>query len=183
MPLAAGVSSLFMRSKEQMRLPQEWTMKVMGLAVALATGWSMSWHSLAEVSDKKDTGPPAELRLRGRIVCVGASGLQLSTNDCDQPDNLLALKTSEGMLYPILHNDSRAKMLRDPRVRARELEVTAWLRPGSKLETVKIYSVREGILHEIHYRCDVCNITVQEPGPCWCCQQEFELRETPKDKP
>jgi len=40
-------------------------------------------------------------------------------------------------------------------------------------------AVKDGALHHLHYRCDVCNITTYAPGPCWCCGAPFELREGP----
>ncbi len=37
----------------------------------------------------------------------------------------------------------------------------------------------DGKLHDVHYYCEVCNITAYAPGLCPCCRREMELKETP----
>jgi hypothetical protein len=64
-------------------------------------------------------------------------------------------------------------------VRARELELHGWRRPGGAFELLSIYSIVGGVPHHLHYRCDVCDIDATAPGPCWCCGAPFELREEP----
>jgi hypothetical protein len=70
-------------------------------------------------------------------------------------------------------------MFQDSRVREKLLEIRAWDRGGSRLELVRVYSTKDGKLFDLHYYCSVCSIRSYAGGPCWCCQQEFELRETP----
>jgi hypothetical protein len=78
-----------------------------------------------------------------------------------------------------MDDDARAGVFADPQVREREIEVHGWRRDGGTFEVLSVYSVVGGVLHHLHYRCDVCNITASAPGPCWCCGKPFELREEP----
>jgi hypothetical protein len=128
---------------------------------------------------QEDDNKPTELTLRGRVVCLNASGTpSAAEEDCDLA-NGFALRTSDDTLYRFSRSDSRVEILADMRVRSQELEIAAWLRKG-ELEIVKLYSLHNGELFDVYYRCDVCNITAHTPGPCWCCRQDFELRETPR---
>jgi rubrerythrin len=70
-------------------------------------------------------------------------------------------------------------MFTDMRVRQRDLQITARLRAGDQLELIKVQSVKEGKLYDLFYFCEVCNIRAYAPGPCPCCRNEMEFRETP----
>ena len=61
----------------------------------------------------------------------------------------------------------------------RRFQITARLHSGDQLEIIKVQSVKEGKLYDIHYYCDVCSITAYVPGLCPCCRNELEFRETP----
>jgi rubrerythrin len=70
-------------------------------------------------------------------------------------------------------------MFADERLRERELFVRARKTDSDELETIKIYSVRGGKLHDLDYFCEVCNVAAYAPGLCPCCRQTLVLRETP----
>lgn len=116
-----------------------------------------------------------EVTLRGRVICVDQTGEKI---ECTDENNRYALRTHEGQDFYFLESDTKSAMFDDPRVRARELEVTAWLNQEG-LEIIKIYSIRDGQLYDIHYFCELCQIKAYVGGPCWCCQKEFELVEEP----
>ena len=118
--------------------------------------------------------PEQEVRLRGNVVCVDDA---LQESRCVE-DSRYALRDGESVLHFFEPADPRVEMFADPRVRAMDLEIQAWIR-DDKVEIVRVFSVRDGRLFHVHYFCDVCNITAYAGGLCWCCQQEFELRETP----
>jgi hypothetical protein len=42
-----------------------------------------------------------------------------------------------------------------------------------------VQSIREGKLYDIYYFCELCNVRAYAPGPCPCCRNELEFRETP----
>ncbi len=115
--------------------------------------------------------------IRGRIVCLDSRGGGAS--GCSDSSNNFGLVSADGKRYKFLSADSSTAMFADSRVRQRELQITAKLLPDDKLEIVTVQSVRDGKLYDIYYFCELCNITAYAPGPCVCCRQELEFRETP----
>jgi len=120
-----------------------------------------------------------EIVIRGRAVCLDESGqLEAAGSDCpDQPTRGWAIETPDGTLHRLSPDDERVAMLGDPRVRSRELEITAWRYEGGRLAIVHLYSVIDGRRHDPHYYCPVCAIRANTPGLCWCCRRPFEFRE------
>lgn len=121
-----------------------------------------------------------EIRIRGRVFCLNLSGQPLA--DCVEEPNLFGLRRGDGMLYIFLSKDPKVAMFKDPRVREKEIELTGWMRE-ERVEIKNLWFVRDQGLVEFFFRCDVCNITSFSPGPCWCCREEFELRERPSHEP
>jgi hypothetical protein len=122
------------------------------------------------------------LPLRGRIVCLTEElhARYQITPDCDARGHVFTLKTAEGALHPILPTDEAAALWLDARFRTRDLQITARLFPDTRfIEVIKLQSWRNGTLHDLYYGCDICNITTHKPGPCECCQEPVEFRETP----
>lgn len=119
---------------------------------------------------------PRELALRGRIECIGQDRQSVP---CGSDSRDFAFRTESGERYFFLADDDRTRMFHDPRVREKLLEIRAWDRGEGNLELVRVYSIKDGKLFDLHYYCSVCSIRSYAGGPCWCCQQEFELRETP----
>lgn len=118
--------------------------------------------------------------VRGRVVCLDASGHRPSDpTACQDSSHGFVLLGADGAIYNFLPEDPSTAIFTDPRVRRRELQVTAQARPENHLEIIQVQSILEGKLYEIYYFCEVCNITAHAPGPCPCCRQEFEFRETP----
>ncbi len=117
--------------------------------------------------------------LKGRIVCLSSSDPSGSQEVECGSEGLFALSTPEGKVYRFLTEDAKTAMFLDPRVRQRLLQIRGRLTSTNALEIIKIQSIREGRLHDLYYRCEVCHITAFDPGPCWCCQDDFEFRETP----
>jgi len=123
------------------------------------------------------------ITVRGEIVVLNESGHPLPpTGEEARTGGRLALRSSNGNIYEFSISDPKAAMFVDPRIQKRYLQVAGWLRNGY-LEVIRVHSVHGGKLFDLYYRCEVCNITSYEPGPCWCCQDDFEFRETPVDKP
>ncbi|HUG44369.1 MAG TPA: hypothetical protein VMN76_09030 [Acidobacteriota bacterium] len=119
---------------------------------------------------------PEQLGLQGRVECADDSRSQI---ECGPNPVRFVFLSDDGTRYRFVDSDPKTAMFHDPRVRERKLFVTAWLRDENRIEIVKVHSIREGKLYDIHYFCEVCNITAYGGGPCWCCQKEFELREIP----
>jgi hypothetical protein len=73
--------------------------------------------------------------------------------------------------------DERTGILQDPRVRSKPLEIALWEDGSGELAIVHLYTLIDGRRHAPHYYCELCAIRANAPGPCWCCQAPFELRE------
>ena len=120
------------------------------------------------------------LRLRGRAFCLDpATNLESHSAECDQPGARFAFRALDDRLFFFLEEDPRSEMFIDPRVRSQALQIEGWERPEGQFELLAVHSIKNGVLHHIHYRCEICDITATAPGPCWCCGQDFELREEP----
>lgn len=125
-----------------------------------------------------DAANSAPAVIRGRVVCLDSSGRGDSIG-CTDSSNNFGLVSADGRRYKFLSTDSSTAMFTDPRVRQRELQITAKLLTDDRLEIVTVQSIRDGKLYDIYYFCELCNITAYAPGPCVCCRQELEFRETP----
>ena len=139
---------------------------------------SLAWAS--PIVDAPAPGQPAAASptsdFRGRVVCLDPAGQRQS---CGAAAGRCTLETGDGKLHPFLASDPLAAVFEDPRVRGQEVVVRARPRPDGALEIVKVYSVKQGKLHDVHYYCEICNITAYAPGLCPCCRREMELEETP----
>jgi hypothetical protein len=116
--------------------------------------------------------------IRGRVVCLDSGGAGEAVG-CTDSTNSFGLVSADGKRYTFLSSDSSTAMFADSRVRQRELQITAKLLPNDRLEIVTVQSIKGGKLYDIYYFCELCNITAYAPGPCVCCRQELEFRETP----
>ena len=142
-----------------------------GAAVALTL--ALAGASSSNGAEKR------EVQFRGEVVCLDEGGGPSATGkECpDNPAGGWAIRTGQGTLYRLSSRDKRVAMLTDVRVRSRELEIEAWQDADGGLAIVHLYSVIDGRSHQPHYYCDVCAIKSYAPGLCWCCQEEFEVRE------
>lgn len=122
-----------------------------------------------------------DISLRGRVVCL-TEELDKGFNvlpDCDNRGHVYSLKTADGRIHPFLPTDSAAAIWMDERFRQRELQVTARNFPNTNfIEVIKLQSWKDGKRHDLYYFCDICYITAFKPGPCECCQEPIEFRET-----
>jgi hypothetical protein len=116
--------------------------------------------------------------LQGRIVCLDESDTETT---CGSTTQSYALKTEDSQLFRFAQDDSAVGIFDDARVRARKLQIEAWVGEKGRLELIKVYAIHDGRLFDIYYFCQTCNIKAFVGGLCWCCQEDFEFRETPVD--
>ena len=118
--------------------------------------------------------------IQGRAVCLDASGrVSQSLFGCNDPSARFALIDRDAKLHNFAPTDTATAIFTDGRVRQRELQVTARLDSKSQLEIIRVQSIKDGKLYKLYYFCEICNITAYAPGPCPCCGNELEFRETP----
>jgi hypothetical protein len=92
----------------------------------------------------------------------------------------LVLKTDDGTSYPIVEDGVSGKLYQDARLRNRPVRLTALRQTGTgKLQVVRVQTVKDGEVHDVDYWCEVCQISLDHPGQCYCCGDEVELRERP----
>lgn len=119
--------------------------------------------------------------LRGRAVCLDAAGREVdSLLGCNESGRRFGLASKDGRLYKFSATDAMTEMFTDIRVRQRELQISARLLAGDRLEIIKVQSIKEGKLYDIFYFCELCNIKAYAPGLCPCCRNDLEFRETPQ---
>ncbi len=118
--------------------------------------------------------------IQGRAVCLDASGhASESLFGCNDPSARFAIVDRNAKLHNFVPTDTGTAIFTDLRVRQRELQVTARLDSKSQLEIIRVQSIKAGKLYNLYYFCEICNITAYAPGPCPCCGNELEFRETP----
>jgi hypothetical protein len=153
----------------------------------IAASIALSAVSLPTQAQEKSnqTEDARDISLRGRAVCLTE---ELDKRfkvlpDCDNRGHVYSLKTADGKIYPFLPTESAAAIWMDERFRQRDLQVTARSFPNTNfIEVIKLQSWKSNKLHDLYYFCDICYITAYKPGPCECCQEPIEFRETPEEE-
>ncbi len=127
-------------------------------------------------------GPANQLvELRGRVVCLPEEMHRLHQASLPSAhEHLYGFKSVEGKYYTLLRTKYSEALFADRRFRERELILKGRLFPDTQIfETTTIRSIRNGVVQDIYYYCDVCDIQAVAPGPCECCQGPTELVEKP----
>jgi hypothetical protein len=146
----------------------------------MALLYLMPLSPVVEPRQLKDAGPNTLVVIRGRVACLDEAGnLSDPPSGCGKQTSRFGLVDKDARLHSFDPADSSTAIFSDERVRARDLQVTARLNSKKQLELIKAQSIREGKLYDIYYFCEICNIRAYAPGPCPCCRNELEFRETP----
>lgn len=102
--------------------------------------------------------------------------------DADASPYLLGL-VAEDKTYTLLKDDGSRMFFLDKALLDRPMRLTGRVLPKSNLlQVVNIHSVKDGVLHDVYYWCDVCSIRRSEKKLCECCGGPMELREVPLKK-
>jgi hypothetical protein len=92
----------------------------------------------------------------------------------------LALVTDDGNTYPIVEDDTSRMLFVDARLRGRPVALTAVPAAGTGgLQVVYVQTVHDGVVYDVDYWCEICQISANHPGPCVCCGDDSPLRERP----
>ena len=127
------------------------------------------------------TEQPREVEIHGRVVCLAeemhrAHAAELPTKH----EHLWGIKSTDGRCYTLLRGRFSEAIFLDARVREKELLLKARLFPGTQIiEVTALRSVRAGMVQDLYYYCDICDIESVSPEPCGCCQGPVELVEKP----
>jgi hypothetical protein len=126
-----------------------------------------------------------QIEIRGKVVCLleemhTRHALELSA----QHDHQYALKTSDGKYFTLVRGRVSEAIFSDARIRAKELILRGRVFPGTMLfEPSRLRSVRNGVVYDLFYYCDVCSIETVSPAECVCCRGPVELTEKQLDAP
>lgn len=122
--------------------------------------------------------PDRETLVEGRAVCLRA-GVPAPPAECSFGE-AFGIEAPDGTIHRLNPADPRVEILTDERVSAHPLRVALWMEDGLG-SILRLHTIQDGEAIEPYYFCFTCNITSHLPGPCWCCQQEFEFQERPAD--
>jgi hypothetical protein len=128
-----------------------------------------------------DSNQVQQVQWRGRVVCLPEVmhvrfGAELPTRH----QHVWAFQTTNGNCYTLLEGKFSEAIFLDERVRARELEIKGRLFPQAHaLELTFFHSVKNGVVQNLYYYCEICAIATVSPEPCACCQAPVELVEKP----
>jgi hypothetical protein len=156
------------------------TMAVVVFLLALATGADKP-RDKAQPSAAESAEPPREIELRGRVVCLPEEmhrlhGAGLPTKH----DHIWGFRADDGKLYTLLRGKFSEAIFLDERLRDKELLLKARLFPKTQIiEVMLLRSIRNGVVHDLYYYCDICDIESVSPEACACCQGPVELVEKP----
>ena len=141
---------------------------------------SAAFASLALNVAAADTNT-TELLARGRVICLTEERHRTNGSPVPKPhEHLWAFKTTDGHLHTLQRGKFSEAIWIDERLRARELELRLRLSPKSPAaEVLALRSVKNGVVQDLYYYCDVCSIKSVSPEPCYCCQGPVELVEKP----
>lgn len=150
---------------------------------ALAAAVLLAVTQLASAVDPPDSSGkgPRLVELRGRVVCLAeemhrAHGAELPTKH----QHLWGFKALDGTCYTLLRSKFSDAIFLDERVRQKDLLLKAKLFPMTQvIEVTVIRSVRNGVVQDLYYYCDVCAIKSVSPEVCACCQAPVVLTEKP----
>ena len=122
------------------------------------------------------------VELRGHIVCLAEEMHRLHGTDLPTKHlHVLGFRTNDGQYYTLLRTKYSLALFDDPRLRQRELIVKGRVLPNSRVLDVngKLKSVKDGVVHDLYYFCEVCVIRSIVSGPCMCCQDDYIFVEKP----
>jgi len=122
---------------------------------------------------------PQEVELRGRIVCLPEAIHELYHTDLpSNHEHVYGFKTTDGSFYTLLRTKLSEALFVDEQVRKKELILKGRVFPKTQIfEMTDMKSVRNGVVCDLYYYCDICAIKTLSPGPCMCCQGPVKLVE------
>ncbi len=124
--------------------------------------------------------------LRGRVVWMAdalAERYGIATV-AEARERLLALKTADGHLYPMMEDLRGRSFRRDKRLREMDLELLVRQYEGSPMvQVIRVYAIDEHGKYEVDYWCEICAIAMYELKVCDCCQGPTELRRRKVEEP
>ena len=124
---------------------------------------------------------PEAIELRGTLVCLAEEmhahyGVELFKTH----EPLYGVKAEDGTYYTLLRTSLAEALFVDERLHKKDLVIKGRIFPKTQLlEVTRFSSIKDGVVHELYYYCDICYIRAVAPGNCDCCQAPVVLIEKP----
>ncbi len=114
------------------------------------------------------------------VPVSSAAGQDLNSPSTRAVTNIYGFKTKDGTFYTLLRTKLSETLFVDPQVREKELILAGHILPKTQIfEMTGMKSIRNGVVCDLYYYCDICAIKTLSPGPCMCCQGPVKLVEIP----
>jgi hypothetical protein len=116
--------------------------------------------------------------LRGRVVCMAENNEQPKASA--NHEHTLAFKTTEGKVYKLTKTRFSEALFVDKRLHEKELLLKGNVSADAKsFDALTIRSIKNGVVHDLYYYCEICAIESVSPDICGCCRMPVELVEKP----
>ena len=124
---------------------------------------------------------PQEVELHGKIVCLAEEmHTHYKVELFGKHEHLYGVKTEDSEYYTLLRTSLAEALFVDERLRKKDLVIKGRVFPKTQLlEVTRFSSIKDGVIHELYYYCDICYIRAVAPGNCDCCQAPVVLIEKP----
>jgi len=138
--------------------------------------WRIGLFFLAALS-----AAAADGEFRGRVVCLPEEMHRVHKTDLPaRHEHIYGLRTEDGSYYTLLRTKLSEALFMDERLREIDLLLKGKVLPKAQiLDVTNIKSIRNGVVHDLYYYCDICAIESVSPAECACCQGPVELVEKP----
>ncbi len=143
-------------------------------------------HLVAEDGHVTEKARHITKELRGRVVWMADAlaeryGIAMVA---EARERVLAFKTADGHLYPIMEDLRGRSFRRDKRLREMDIELLVRQYERSPMvQVIRVYAVDEHGKYEVDYWCEICAIDMYELKVCDCCQGPTELRRRKAQEP
>jgi hypothetical protein len=116
--------------------------------------------------------------LRGRVVCLAENNEQPKASA--NHEHVLGVKTAEGKVYKLTKTRFSEALFVDKRLHEKELLLKGNVSADAKsFDALTIRSIKNGVVHDLYYYCEICAIESVSPDICGCCRMPVELVEKP----
>jgi hypothetical protein len=95
-------------------------------------------------------------------------------------EHVLGFKTTEGKVYKLTKTRFSEALFVDKRLHEKELLLKGNVSADAKsFDALTIRSIKNGVVHDLYYWCEICAIESVSPDICGCCRMPVELVEKP----
>jgi hypothetical protein len=123
----------------------------------------------------------AEGEFRGCVVCLPEEMHRVHNTDLPaRHEHIYGFRTEDGSYYTLLRTKLSEALFMDEQLREKDLLLKGKVLPKSQiLDVTNIKSIRNGVVNDLYYYCDICAIESVSPTECACCQGPVRLVEKP----